>query len=335
MPTPLVYPQALSFLGVAKETVQGTAVTPARFLPYDPGSFEPEEMPDVLVDEGERGSMSAEYGAVRGKNHTEAGWKGVPFSDTLGDLLYNVLGGYAVSGAGPFVHTISLLNSGQGQPPSWTYTDRQGLTASVGARAYPGVCLSELTLTGNAEQLLTYEAKASGWPSAAAGAGPTNVPTTTTVTPAWRSTVSWGGTAVPTIMEWSLTLSRELQIINAADGTQAPFTIARGRLTAAGSLNIVASDQAPLSAEVPLTNLVAGTEAVLVIQVASSYAGTSGHSIVFTMSKAQMVKAPIQRGATTLGWNIDFKALANSTDVGASGGLAPVKAVLTNGITTY
>lgn len=335
MPTPTVYPQALSFLGIGKETTQGTAVTPTHFIPYDPGSFEPDEQPDVLIDEGERGSMVAEYGGVRGKNKVETGWRGIPFSEPIGYLLHNILGGYAVTGAGPFTHTFSVLNSGTGQPPTHTLTDRQGITATVGARAYPGLCLSELTLTGNAEQLLTYEAKGTGWPSAAASGAPTNTVPTSVATPAWRSSVTWGGTAVTTCMEWSLTLSRELEVKNTADGTQNPFTVARGKLMASASLNIVASDQTPLNAEVPLTNLVAGTEAALVIAVAANYAGTAGHSITFTMTKSQIVKAPLTRSGVTQGWNVDVKPFANSTDVGASAGLGPVKCVLVNGVTTY
>jgi hypothetical protein len=332
---PVVYPQALSFMGVAKETTQGTAVAPARFIPYAPGSLETDEQPEVLIDEGERGSMSREYGAVRGKAKVEIGWNGVPFSESIGDLLYNILGGYAVSGAGPFTHTFSVLNSGQGQPPSWTVTDRQGLTPTVGARAYPGLCLSELTLSGNAEQLLTYECKGTAWPSAAAADAPTNTVPTSTVTPAWRSSVSWAGTAVTSVMEWTLSISRELMIVNTADGSQNPWTIARGPVSVGGSLNIVASDSSPLSAEVPLTALTAGTEAALVIAVASNYAGTAGHSVTFTMTKSQIVKSPLQRGQTVLGWNIETKSFANATDVGASGGLAPVKCVLVNGVTTY
>jgi hypothetical protein len=239
-----------------------------------------------------------------------------------------------VSGAGPYTHTFSLLNSGQGQPPSHTFEDRQGITASTGARDYPGACISELTLTGNAEDLLQFTASMTGWPTAAAAGSPTNVPTTTTVTPGWRSTVSLGGTAVPTIMEWSLTFARELVVQNAADGTQNPFIIGRGPLTVSGQLTIVASDQAPLSAEVPLTTYIAGTQQALVIAVASNYAGTAGHSITFTATKTQFENVAQQRN-TLLGWQIPFRCFGNSTDVGASAGLAPVKPVLINGVTTY
>jgi hypothetical protein len=332
MATPVVYPGAMGFLGVGKETVQGTAVTGTRWIPYT--KFDPQATPDLLVDEGQRGSMTSEYGAVMGKNKSEADIGGVPFSDTVGDLLYNVLGGYAVSGAGPFTHTLSLLNSGQGQPPSHTFIDRQGVTATSGSRDYPGMCLSELTLSGNAEELLTYEAKMMGWPTAATGSAPTNVPTTTTVTPAWRSTVTLGGTAVPSVTEWELTLSRELQVVMAADGTQGPYVIGRGPLTGSGKLTTVATDGSPLNAEVPLTTLIAGTQQALVIAVASNYAGTAGHSITFTATKAQFSSVK-QTRETLMGWEIEFKCIANSTDVGASAGLAPVKCVLVNGVTTY
>jgi hypothetical protein len=332
MPTPVVYPGAMGFLGLAKETTQGTAVAPTRYLPYT--TFDPQANPALLVDQGQRGAMASEYGAVMGKNTSSASLAGVPFSDTIGDLIYNVFGGYAVSGAGPFTHTFSLLNSGQGQPPSHTFEDRQGITASTGARDYPGMCISELTLSGTAEDLLQYTANMTGWPTAAAALAPTNTPTTTTVTPGWRSTVTLGATPVPSVMSWSLTFTRELQVANAADGTQNPFVIGRGALTVSGQLTVVASDQAPLSAEVPLTTLIAGTQQALVIAVASNYAGTAGHSLTFTATKTQFESVAQQRN-TLLGWQINFRCLANSTDVGASGGLAPVKPVLVNAVTTY
>jgi hypothetical protein len=38
---------------------------------------------------------------------------------------------------------------------------------------------------------------------------------------------------------------------------------------------------------------------------------------------------------TPIGWEMAWKGFANATDVGASGGLGPVKAVLQNLVTTY
>lgn len=329
---PAVYPTALGFLGIAKETVPGTAVVPTHFIPYT--EWKPKPNIELLVDEGVRGSMASEYGAVMGKHHFEADLNGTPFSDTLGHLLYNILGGYAVSGAGPYTHTLSLLNSGQGQPITHTFSDRQGITASTGARVYPYACLEKLTLKGNAAELLEYEATIKGFPSAAAGVAPTNAPPATTVTPAWRSSVTLGGTAAPAVLEWEVTLNRVLEVDMTADGTQSPFVIGRGPLTVEGKLTVRASDAAPLSAEVPHTTLIAGTQQALVIAVADNLGGTSGHSVSLTMTKAVFNEVELTRD-TLLGWEIGFKALANTTDAGASGGSSPIKGTLINAVTTY
>lgn len=327
-----VYPGALSFLGIGKEGTVGTEEEPARFLPYT--KFTPKEKPALLVDEGLRGSMSATYGGVMGPQSTEVELSGVPFSDSFGDLLHNMLGGYAVSGSGPYTHTFSVLNSGQGQPPTHTFTDRQGLTATVGARVWLGTCIEELKISGNVEGLLSYEAKLKGYESAPAGDTPANAPTSTKVTPAWRSSVSIGGTASPAVSEWEITMSRELIVAHGTNGAQTPFTIARSEMKVDGKITAWASDQAPLAAEAPLTTFLAGTEQALVIAIASNFGGTAGHSLTLTMTKAQHTSADMTR-EKLLGWENEFTCHGNSTDSGASGGYAPIKAVLINGVTTY
>jgi hypothetical protein len=332
MPTPAVYPSALSFLGLGKESTAGTAVVPTHYMPWT--EFKPAPNVELLADEGMRGTMSAVHGAVMGKHYSELELSGPPFSDSFGHLLYNALGGYAVTGAGPYSHTFSLLNTGTGQPITHTITDRQGITASTGARVYPYACLSELTLKGNAAELLEFDSKWTASASAAAGAGPTNSPPSTTVTPAWRSSVSLGGTASPTVLEWEVTIKRELQVDLTADGTQAPWVIGRGPVSVEGKLTVRASDAAPMAAEGPHTTLIAGTQQALVIAVADNLGGTSGHSLTLTMTKAQFSKVELTRD-TMIGWEIEFVGIGNTTDAGASGGDAPIKAVLVNAVTTY
>lgn len=329
---PIVYPAAQQFLGIAKETTPGTAADPQRFIPFR--TFEPKDRAEILVDEGYRGSMAAEYGGVLGPRWAELELGGVPFSDTVGDLLLNMLGGHGVTGTGPYTHTFSLLNSDQGQPPTHTFTHRQGITATTGARAYPYVRISELSLTGNAEGLLEYEAKAACFPSEPAAQAPVNTPPTSSVTPAWRSSVSLGGTASPAVLEWSVQLTREQVIDHTADGTQTPFAIGDGEIKVSGKLTVRASDAAPLAGEAPLTTFLAGTVQPLVIAVASDYGGTAGHSLTITMSQCQFDAADLVQ-QTMFGYEIGFRAWANATDAGTSGGLAPIKAVLVNDVTTY
>jgi hypothetical protein len=324
------YPGALSFYGIGKETTPGTAVVGTRFPPFT--TFDPVDKPMPLIDQGMRGSMGTEYGGVMGPEYCEASLAGPFFADFAGDLLYNMLGGYGVTGAGPYAHTFGLLNTpaSSGQPPTHTFIDRQGMTPTVGARVYPFGCLSELVISGNAEDLCQLTGKLSAFPSAAAAAAPTNTPTSETVIPAWRSTVTLGGVAVPNIAEWSVTLSRVLKVQNATDGTQAPLTIFRGELTVAYKLSVVAVDESPL------TDLIGNVQNALVITIDNGGVGAAQRTLQLTMSKRMHTDAP-QKRDTLMGWDVSGKGLMNATDATAGGGngLAPIKAVLTNGITTY
>jgi hypothetical protein len=324
-----VYPGARSAFGTAKETTPGTAVAAARWQPLT--AFDATDKPMPLLDNGLRGSMATEYGMVMGPQWCEGTFTGPGFLDSLGDDLQNILGDYAVGAAvsGVYPHTFGLLNSGQGQPVTHTWVDFQNLTAGTGARAYPFVCLSELTLSGNAEGLFMKAGKFSSFPSAAAAGAPTNAPTAELVIPAWRSTVSIGGSASANVVDWSVTISRNLVVQHTADGTQAPYVIARGEVTATFKLTLVANDEAPL-----ITQLVPNQQPAIVIVVDNGGVTANVRKLTLTMSKGAY-ETVAQKRDTLIGWDITGKALANATDAAASGGLSPFKAVVQNAITTY
>ncbi|MEV0660127.1 phage tail tube protein [Actinomadura luteofluorescens] len=324
-----VTPGARSAFGIGRETTPGTQVAAVHFPPFK--KMDPQEKPEFLVDEGYRGSMAAEYGGVLGPNSTELDFEGPGFVDSLGPLLHNILGDYAVGAAvsGVYPHTFGLLNSGTGQPPTHTFIDSQQLTATVGARAYPGACLSELTLSGNSEGLFEVSGKATAYPSAPATASMTNTPTIESVIPAWRSTVSIAGSSAPNVSEWSLSLERELAPVWTANGTQAPYVIGRGALKVSGKLTFVALDEAPL-----ITGLLTNQQPALVLTVNNGGSTTALREIAITCTKAAYQVAQ-QKRDTLLGFDVNFSGMANSTDAAASGGLSPVKAVLKNAVASY
>lgn len=327
MPSPTVFAGELSFAGLGKESSNGTAVAPTRFYPFTKNDWTDDN--GLLVDDASYGSMTSENGAVAGKRQA-SGDLGMYFlPDIAGDLLYNVLGGYAVGAAvsGVYPHTFSLLNSGDGQPPAHTFTDRQGITATVGARAYAYGCLSELTFSGNATGLVTMECKVTSYGSAAAGAAPTNTVTTETVIPAWRSTVTVAGSAAK-VREWSYTLTRKLTPDPLADGTQNPNSIARGDLTVAGKLTFAAQN------EQPLLDFLAGTQQAVVVTIDNGGTLTNVRKLTATMTKCVYDTEAMDR-ATPIGYQMSFKAIANTTDVGASAGRGPISCLLNNAVTTY
>jgi hypothetical protein len=327
MPSPTVFPAELSFAGIAKETSNGTPVAPTRFFPYT--KFDCTDDNGLLIDDAMYGSMTSENGAVAGKRQGAIDYEGYFVPDFAGDLLYNIMGGYAVGAAvsGVYPHTFTLLNSGDAQPPAHTLTDRQGVTATVGARAYAYGCLSELTFSGNATGLVTMAGKWMTYGSAAASLAPTNVTTTETVIPGWRSTVTVAASAAK-VRDWSYTITRSLTPDPLADGTQNPNSIARGDLTVAGKLTVAAQS------EQPLLDMIAGTQQATVITIDNGGTLTNVRKLTATMTKAVYASAPMIR-QTPIGYSIDFKAIGNTTDVGASAGRAPISLLLNNAITTY
>jgi hypothetical protein len=327
MPNPTVFPAELTFAGIAKETTNGTAAAPLFFFPFT--KLDGVDDNGLLIDDAMYGSMTAENGAVAGKRSANVGYSGYFLPDFAGYLLHNILGGYAVGAPSNSVypHTFTLLNSGDGQPPAHTITDRTGITATVAARAYAYACLSELTFAGNATGLVTMEGKFTTFGSAAAGSAPANTTTAETVIPGWRSTVTVAGSAAP-IREWSYTISRDLSPDFQADGTQNPYSIARGALTVAGKLTFGARS------EQPLIDFLAGTQQATVITIDNGGTTTAVRKLTATMTKTVYDSEGMVR-ETPIGWDMSFKALANTTDVGASGGRAPISCLLNNAVTTY
>jgi hypothetical protein len=334
MPTPTTYPSQKQFLGLAKETTQGTAVTPSTaWVPID--NFSPEEKPTWLDVNAMYNDMAKTHGRVQGVMHTEFDMAFPCFLDTLPHLLYNILGELSTAGSAPNVHSVSLLNSGTAQPPSLTLVHWQGLPATTQARVYAGACLSELTVSGNAESsLLSVTAKGLAYPSSIY---PTSapVPTFSTVAPqaAWRYQVGLGGTVAGApnakIREWSVTITRELKAIWTAQNLQAPFIIQRGAVSTSGSLNVAAP-----SDETEFLYLVNNTQPQMQIKGSVGAAGTLFGLQIDSLLTA-MDTAKINTGDPAIGYDLTWIGIANSTNVGASGGNAPAKFVVSNQTASY
>lgn len=229
---------------------------------------------------------------------------------------------------GPYTHTFSTLNAGSAQPPTHTFVDSTGMTPTTGARAYPFGCLDELTLTGNAEKLLMANGKITSFASAPTGTTPTNAPTSELVQPSWYSTVSIGGSQLNNITEWTWTVKRNLIVKNTANGSQTPYVIGRGDLTGTGKLIFVAADESPL------TTYLAGTQQPIVFAIDNSLAGINHRNLTITMTKGLYIKNTLKRDVL-FGWETEYAAIGNTTDVGFSAGFSIAKAVLLNNVPSF
>lgn len=320
MTTP--FPTYLSFLGIAKETVVGTAVAATNFIPVT--SLKPVDNQQYLVDKGIRGSYGEEFGEILGNYHTTYDYDGDVFPDVIGFPLAGLLGDVVTTGASaPFTHVMSLLNSGAGQPPTYTITDYDTLQT----RQFPGFAYSDLSMKFNADGLLTAQAKGTAFPALNGIAKPTTSFTALQPVAGWTGVTQIGGATVDTVMEGDISIKRKLTIIDTVDNNPAPRNIFVGPLMVDGKMTIVAKDISALTAY--LTN----TQPSLDLNYTSG-AGAALTQLKLHVSKAAYTVATQERGKDFMTHVVTFKAVLNSTDAGASGGLSPIKATLQNALPT-
>lgn len=330
MPTPTTYPSAKQVLGLAVETTQGTAVTTlAATCPVK--SFEPEDKFVMLTDDSLRGSMVDTYGEIQGPKNTEFSINGPVFTDWLPYFLVNILGDRTTTGAGPYTHAVSLLNSGTAQPTSLTLIDGGQLAATSLARSYSGCCLSELTIKGNPEStLLEWSAKGMGWASADYPAAPPSFsPGTEAPMAAWRTGIGVGGTfgGVPnaTIRNWEITITRELKVEWTSQNSQNPYIIQRGRLGVTGSFYAsVPSDETML--DYWLNN----TQPQLQFLTDNGQVGTANRRLTIDILLGAFNPTKINRTEEAVGYDVSFKGVGNTTNAGASAGYSPIKVTTIN-----
>ena len=334
MATPVTAPTQRQAVLLAPETTQGTQVLTGMFA-YPCDSFQPEPNPTWLDVESYYGDMAKTHGRSQGPIHESFSFAAPMFPDGIGYLLKNILGDLTTTGAGaPFTHAFSLLNSGTGQPSSLTIVHQNLLSATTGQRYYPGACLSELTLKGNADsEYIGVEAKGMTWPSSPVPSSAI-APTYTAVTPIpfWRAAMgiggpASGGTQNKHIREWSLTITRELRAENTAQNSQNPYIIQRGAVSMSGSLTVtVPSD------ETELLYLANNTQPQYQL-LASQGASTTLTSIQVDHQVCAWDTAKDKLDEEAIGFDVTVIGIANTTNAGASGGTSPGKITIQNAVT--
>lgn len=334
---PTTYPSAKQFVNIAKEVTQGTPVeTGMTTMPVM--NFKPKDDPVWLRDENLRGSMGKTYGIVQGPQKSNYTVDGAMFLDWLPHHLLNLMGDCASTGptASVYTHVLSLLNSGTGQPPSHTMVDWQGLTATSQARTYAGCSHSELTLKGNPEStLVEWAAKGSGfWSSEFPTAPPTNNVGAESPLAAWRVELAFGG-SLPgsknlTVREWEVTTTREISVQHTSRNSQAPYIIQRGPIECTGKFFV-----SKPSDETFLTYMRNNVQPQLQLQVSNGLTVANLRTLTIDINAAAVTMTEINRGDPAVGYDCTFEAVMNTTNAGASGGMAPVKYTVVNAIASY
>ena len=322
----MALPRYKSFLGIAKEPSHAAGVAPTAtaavdFIPVN--SISPFDNIKYLDDENWRGSMVKTYGTTQGPIHAEFEFGGTVYPDTIGYPVAGVLGDVVKSGAtAPYTYAISTLNSGSGQATSYTLTDYN----AINARQFAGCQFGSVDFKFNADGLLEYTAMAQGFQSATATV-PTASYTTVAQMPVWEGATSIAGSSATNLVDGNISIKRDLTPIFTVNNSQAPYQIFQGAVEVEGALTLVMED------DTQLAYYLNNTQPILDIDFTQG-SGSTLTQIKFHLTKCAFEVAKVDRSKDFVELSVNFKAIANTTDQGASGGYSPIKVTLQNAKST-
>lgn len=222
----------------------------------------------------------------------------------------------------PYTTTISTLNSGNLQPPTYTLTD---WNSNITGYQLPGARFSEVALKFSGAGKLEYTAKATTMPTVVNATKPTFSNPPTSLMPGWEGVVKIGGTTVGYTVDGDFSVKRTVEVIDTADGAQAPYALFAGDIDGTAKLVVVMEDDSKRAA------FVAGTSTVLDISFLQS-SGATTQQVLLHASAAYINDAKVSRGKSYAELEIDFDFDGNTTDAGNSAGYSPVKITLQNQI---
>lgn len=318
------------------ESTPGT--TPASYfgLLYD--QFQWEDKIVYLEDKAFRGVMMNDaFNEIQGVKYCDLSMGGPVYMDSIGMPLANILGEGLFTTGTPNTWAFNLLNPTNattapysGQPATHGLVQWYGPTTTTGARLFPSACFSSLELDFNAANgLLMWTGKANSFASVPV---PTTRPTfvTSTEVPvaAWSGSLSLGGSGDVTLSEGKVTLTRELENVFTVDGSQNPYIIQRGGLSATFDLTFVAASEAEL------LYYLNNTQPTLSLTFTNNLAAGALRSINIAAQQAAFLTAKPDFGNKEVRFQTTGKFIGNTTNVGASGGYGPLTATLRNNVAT-
>jgi len=326
-----MFPVSAQFCGISKDLGDGVPVAMADNLLTN--SFVFVDTPVWLTDNSNIGGMDAGGTVVQGKLYCAVTGGGNVFTDTFPYLLANILGDVTTTGtASPFTHKVSVMNPAAGnsyraQPTSHTLTAYNGVAATSGAWQIASVALSQLVIDFDAAAgLLTYTFTANGWPSVVAATRPTSAPSAVKPIAGWRGQMGLGGpasggTLLSNLATAKITINREIENEFMADGTQNPQAIGRGAVSSVDfDATFLATDSVVWSDTMNNT----GPQVQWLFN-----AGTS-QQVQLDMQVARFKVTKPNYGNKMVRWDTSGAGERNSTNAGATGGLASFQATVTN-----
>lgn len=241
----------------------------------------------------------------------------------------------------PNLHAFSLMNSGGGrgqgalscQPSVHTITQYYGPAAGNGGRQFTSVVFTELAFKWNAEsEFLTWSGKAIAWVSQIPASMPAATYTTALPIASWRGLLgiagpASGGTQVMTVESGEYAFKRTASAKYTGQGSQNPYIIARGGVSADWKANFIAADESPLL--YMRNNTQPATQFVL----SNGLTGANALGFQVDMAQTPFTEAKPNYGKELIGFDVSSSPVVfNTTNAGYSGGQSPAKVTLTNAI---
>jgi hypothetical protein len=252
---------------------------------------------------------------------------------------FSHLTGVAITNtAANYTHVFSLLNPASGtgntsaQPPTYTWLHRNFIATSGNHNAdqFSYTRVTDLSLTAKKDGWVSWDAKAVAYlrnfPSADYPPSFTSVK----ANPSWKSAISLAASQNYTVSEIKIGLQREMDIVTTADGSQNPYVIAAGPVTATFNMDFDAQ-----SDETQLTNMLNNTQPTLSYVISNGLSSPNTVSMTIAAQLTGYKNAPLAPVKSLWGFKVDGNLIANTTNSGNSGGYSPVQITLVNAIPSY
>lgn len=313
---------ANSTWGCAVETVYGTAASVSTYTPI--GS--PKVTPDVtwLDDSDFRGSPAMHYDQVPGVRKDMFSGKTYIYTDVYPNLIRGILGSVdTTASVGPslYTHTIGLLNSPNtgSQAPSYTILNNSvdaiyQITASR---------MVDLSIAFAADAAVETTFSYTGNISSTVASVAVNESTQHLV-PSWSCSASIGGASVAVVESAQLDIKRNTAPIFTI-GQQGPYNNFQGPIDVSGKFVFVVEQGGSYYANSLIRN-----QQSVVLRFTDP---ATNYYVQFQMSNVQLESPVIDQSKNYISLQANFVAVANTTDQ-VSGGYSPIKAVISNNIST-
>jgi hypothetical protein len=235
-----------------------------------------------------------------------------------------------------FTHNFSNLNmasstgSTTAQPPSYTVLHRNGIAPTFSADRYLYGHFDTLKFQAKKDGWFVWDGKVTSFTRSAPSASFPPSFSSVTGLPSWRSTVSVAGTQQFNVTDLTVNLSRKMDIVPTADGSQDPYVIGMGPLTAMFDIDFDVAGN-----ETVLTYLENNTKPTFSWTISNGLSGANTVSFAIAGQLAGFEKAPLSVMQQFWGFKASGELLANTTNAGNSGGYSPLAITLINSVATY